>query len=451
MSVTSTSPAPFVGAPFQEANDPRALIYFPDYGIVIPDSYNLTLAIHGASDTATVVVPNKGAPDWTQVLRRDTSLGNANDPVYIQIYAGFKKGTQDPTLSNLKLRFWGVVDQFEIDWGPPNDWTTFTCRSLAAPLIDTKVVVPFTQNFTTVEFVAYAAKTAGMPAPVTHLIAPPATMQQVLAQELLAGVHSFSLWEMLVRAALTDDCDVWVTPTGVIHYEARTRTTRLKTPMLLGRDINVPVQFTHSPQFSKNVQVDIKIYNPQTKTATISRALLSPDGSSMNLISGTRTVTSEKIFGTLTTVTHSISQPYASMGGTNIPSMATTTVSTAAPGGGTFNASAGEGKVAGDSGKEKYVLWLKGGITQQQALAQARQMFLEISQHEYSARFRVPITEKLIETFDINNNIQLQGVPYRFFNGEYWPRELTEIYSVTGGFDWDVHAINHAPPQGVGA
>ena len=112
--------------------------------------YHIAKNGHGATNTADFELAYAGNPDWTQELYRGADAGNADQPVYAKIYAGFPPNPGPvASTSGLSQRFYGILDQYE-----PEDMkqTTFRLRSIAAPLT-TDHITTNVQNLTTVDFI----------------------------------------------------------------------------------------------------------------------------------------------------------------------------------------------------------------------------------------------------------------------------------------------------------
>ena len=156
----STAPFPVVDAPFNstlrsESSSPRAIVYI-DKKPYTPLSYSLDFNGHGSTDTGTAILPLHGNPDWSLQIARNDELKNANIPVYFEVRAGYDG-------QPLQRRFFGIVDFWQASF--EQDIVAATCRSLAAPLIDTKITTPFPTATTTEQFLQAQAACAFRPRP----------------------------------------------------------------------------------------------------------------------------------------------------------------------------------------------------------------------------------------------------------------------------------------------
>lgn len=438
---------PVVFKPVYVTQNPRCLVRIDGRGYRC-ESFRYTQNAHGATDEATFVVPIDGAanfqginayggsslyPDWTISIQRDDDIGNANAPVFVELWSG---NPTDPStfgpgnLSGLSLRFRGVVDQYSVQTS--ENKTTFTCRSLAFPLTTTKITVPFPREdtMTTVAFIQAQAAKYGLQVK-TNLGAAPMLMIDVLGGEFISGVHGYYIWDLFLKCAQADDVDVWVDRSGVIHYEAASLVQRQLLQYIWGENCK-GVDATHSPQFSKNVQVQVHSWTKRTRTSSTTR-VRTKKGGGISTSSYTRQVTSSPVFGTTSSLTTSIS------------SNGTVTTSYGETSGGGASGSSG---VLSESGREKYIFFLKNK-TLAQCEAMAQQIWRQISMHEYAIKLTAPVTTASLAVMDVTVKLILFGHPMARFNDEYWPREIVESLDPKTGWNFEIDAVNNELPQGA--
>jgi hypothetical protein len=418
-------------APSYSSSTPRFVAAI-DGTRVLGASYEIAFNAHGSTDHATVTLPISSTPDWTTALFRDPAAAT-NKPVYISIYAGFPSSVSAPAnpndLSQLGQRFYGIVDQYSGTF--EDDTVTFTARSLAGVLVDTDITTQGMKNVTTVQFITEQAERFGLKVDIDPKIAP-ATMMQVLSMATIAGVRKISIWQLLLLCAQRDDADIWVS-LDTLHYYAPYNIVRNKVTRAWGKDCS-GLSATHSPQFSKNIRVEVRSYSKKTKTSTAARATSNPNGGISTQVA-TRTVTSSPVFGT----TEAITQATSSTG------VVTTTVSNTT--GGAFNGTAQTG--AAESGKEIYVYYVRN-LKPQEALDMAQKIWRQISMHEYAIALKFPMTPDILKAFAITSLIVLSGAPWVLVNDQYWPRTITENFEPSGdGWHLTVDAVNHTLPMGA--
>lgn len=424
---------------------------------------------HGATDTATIIIPLSSNPDFTVELFRGDYFGyfdapngvtvyspqNApgssyafsdNSPVYVQIHAGFP---QNPALgssriSQLPIQFTGIVDLYSAVF--ENDTVTFTCRSLGAPLVDDTLMTT-SMNQTMAQFIAQMSKKYGLPAPIINLSPGfiPATIQEVLAYDQIGGsnfaasLYGMHPMDLMIRGAQVDDADVWVdVRTGAIHYESPDtfETTRAIVDMQYGRDW-MGLSASHAPQFSKNVEVQVHTHQPRTKTSTTVRVQNDASGN-ITVATSSRFTTSDVVLGTNQTIAQ-----VTATSPTGVVSNSTTysTVS-----GGNITAKAQQG--AGETGKQKYPLYV-GNVSPARAATIAKAYWRHISQHEFAIEGEVPMTLRWLSTLSITALIRISGAPWSLVNNTYYPRKLEHHISVEEGWKIKVSALNHRLASGA--
>ena len=406
--------------------------------------FSYTQNAHGATDTARITLPIDGSanyagiaanslyPDWTESIKRSDKLSNANAPVVCEIWSG---APPDPsvfgpqTLTGLILRFRGIVDQYSSVL--EENETTFDCRSLAFPLTSTKITVPFPKEdtTTTVAFIQQQAARFGLTLAPPNLGQAPALMIDVFGGEFITGVRGWYIWDIFIQCAQHDDVDIWVDRTGAIHYEAASLVKRKSIAYRWGENIK-GLASTHSPQFSKNVQVQVHSWTVRTRTASATRVQTNAAGG-YDVSSYTRQVTSTPISGTTDSVVTSIS------------SNGTVTTTDGSSSGGSVSDGTG---TESETGREKYTFFVKNK-TLPQCEAMAQQIWRQISMHEYAIKLRVPVTTANLPLMDVTAQPVIYGHPMALFNGKYWPREIVESLDPKTGWYWEIDAVNHALPQ----
>ncbi len=404
---------------------------------------------HGAGDTLSVSIPLSPNPDFPTQLFRGTydgataaEIAKANSDVIIELWVGF---TENPmvspsSVSQLTRFFLGEVDTYSGAFA--EDMVTFKARSLAAHLIDDRLVRVSTSE-TMARFITELAARYNLPTPVVNIAATPATIQEILAFDQIDGsnfqasLNDMHPMDLMIRGAQVDDTDTWVdVRTGTIHYESPSLVQR-GSPIALqfGRDW-VSLTPSHAPQFSKNVEVIAYTHQPHTRISTAVR--VSDDGNG-NVTTTVRSGigTSEAILGTNQIVSTSTMVNQAT-GATST----STSVSSTTGGNATLTASQG----ASDTSKQRYALYL-GNVDPATAVARAQAYRRQITQHEYQIEGVVPITNRLLQQLSITSLLQISGARWGLTNGTYYPRSIEYTASVTEGWKATISALNHPPAQ----
>ena len=370
-------------------------------------------------------------PDWTTALFRDDS--GVNTTITCSIYAGFpsnpgSSGTATD-ISQLELQFTGIIDQYTIKLLA--DEVTFECRSLGAPLTSNKITTTLLNGKTT-DFIQAQCNRFGIGYNIQTPYAP-LSMQTILQDELIAGAQNIVVWDLMLRCAVWDDCDCWVDSSGVLNYVAPFNINRNALDIEWGRDLT-DAQITHSPQFSKNIQVEVRAATSKIRTSAVTRYTANADGSvSQNNYSTTSTT--QPIYGTTQVLTQTISS-----NGTVINKLS---------------------NVSGGTGKETGTFEL------------AQRLWRQISMHEYAITISLPATKAKIPKSSytwITSLIRFHGCPYSAVNSTnagylastnsatntstafspgqgYWPRQITHSFDTEKGWTFDIVAVNHTLPQ----
>jgi hypothetical protein len=412
-------------------------------------SYDITLNVHGASDTAQIVLSILGANnDFSQefVAAQATSGSDAQiAPVYVQIYAGFPaNGGNNSVVSidGLSLRFAGIIDQYTASFD--QDEVTFQCRSYAAPLMTEKIQAPFgsdpnqtviTNSSTTQQLVQYVAQKYNLQYKY-HVLNTPLTMQQVLTNEYETGIHVYSIWSLLIACALQDDVDVWVDQYGTLWYYDSGSIPRTNVTLTWGRDLQ-SLSLNHALQFSRNIEVRVHSYTPKTRESTSVRGYTAPDGTTYQAQAISKTTVSTPVFGLNQTITQTTS-PYG---------VTSTSTSTTQGGAATASTSA---PPTPNSGKQVYEYWMPNK-TQAECFDLAAKIYRQIVLHEYQVSIKLPVTPALLNSVNITSAIRVVNAPYTYplaTSKGLWPRQLRETLSPSSGWVWDIDATNITPPQG---
>jgi hypothetical protein len=419
--------------PIYEKNDPRFCVQIN--GVTYAGkAYTIDYNAHGATDVATITLPiRKNDPDWSVLL----AAFNQDTPAYVNIYAARSLPTynpKQPSIGGMNIRFAGVIDQYDIELQVGTDEITFKCRSLAAPLIATKLTTPFASaSTTTVQFIQEQAARFGLGTKI-NVASTPYTMQDVLASEYVTGVRNWVVWDLMLRCAMHDDVDIWVDKYGVLHYEAASLLdpSRAIIDCTWGKNVS-SLKLTHTLQFTKNIQVEVHSYTKRTRFSSTSRASSSGDGG-VSISTSSRFTSGQPVFGTnsyITTTYH--------------PDGSTSVTSSSVSGGPSNSGTSGP---ISESGKEIYPFYVYNKTTQQ-CDDLAAKFYRQITMHEYAIDITIPVTADNWNTMDITAFLNLSAVPYQKFNSKFWPRKITESMSAKQKFEWSVTALNHTLPLGA--
>lgn len=445
--------------PFFETHNVRMVVAIGNTKC-IPIRYSTSINAHGATNTASITVPissnpdfslllskgvSKSAPSFTSLTSLSTkslgSLAGTSDVgpgaiVPVSIYAGFpdnpKPGSTDT--NGLSRRFVGIVDMYTAELH--GDTVTFSCRSAAAPLVDTKIT-HISQNQTTTSFLAEQASRIGLQVQINTGSRNLATIQQVLGFDQIGGanfaasVYGMRIWDLLLKCAQFDDVDLWEED-GVLHYESPSLVKRTGIGLKWLQDWE-SLTPSHSLVFNRGIQVDVHSNSPRTTTTTSSRVTVGADGSVTIGNPKTVSTTSQSVLGSNTSVRSSVS--------TNAQGATTISNSQGTASGGNFNGVASAG--AQESNVQKYTFYVRNQPPERvNLLAQAYAR--QISMHEYSISGKVPMTKRLLGELSIEAELILTNSPYARFNDKYWPRRYAESNSPSDGWSVDFEAVNHS-------
>jgi hypothetical protein len=400
-------------------------------------SYDITKAVHGATNTASFVLPYNGNPDWTGQLFRGTAAGvTDNSPVYVELWAGFPPNpTAAADNSGMSRRFYGIVDIYSPDG---SETTEFKCRSIAAPLCTDRISTAI-QNMTTVQFLEQVAAKYNIATNVDPSLSEPFTLAKVYAQDFVVGLKNFIYWDILVRSAAVDDVDLWEDD-GVLNYFHPWNVKRLTIPLVYGTNVKA-FKPSHAPQFNRNIVVYVHSYTDKTRTSVTTRVqtLLNSLVPGIEVSQIVKVSTSTPQWGTNGYTT------------TTFLANGTQSTTTSSSQGG---AASGSNQAIAESGREKYEIYLPN-LTAAECQALTMSIWRQISMHEYQGNFTLAMTPDFLPLCNITSLIDLQGYGMARFNTQYWPREMHEVFegaepesSEAGGWTVDFNAVNHTPPMG---
>jgi hypothetical protein len=406
----------------------------------LPISVEVTMSAHGTLGTASVTLPISSNPDFSTILKAQQNDGS----VVAQIYIGFP-ATPSADLSDfteLQRVFWGVVDTLEPRFGESNE-VTITMRSLGALLELTKHT-NLSLNETTTAFVIAAANAVGLKYQIVlKKNQVPGTLGEVYGRDLMQGFHNERISQTLVECAEYDDVDCWVSD-DTLHYCDPGSIQRTVVPLRWGYDF-IAFSGKHSPQFNKNIKVEVRTSNPKIRFSHTVRHSYNADGDE-TVSESTRETISTQDFGSNATTRSSSSQNL-----TTGSSSTSTTTSAANPQGGIFNT--GKTTIPSDSSAEVFIVRI-GNLNREKANSLARKIALQISRNEFSATMTLTPSAQQLKDITITSWLTVTDLPYARFNTSslyryYWPRRITLKFDQAGsGLSMDIEAINHRLPQG---
>jgi hypothetical protein len=399
-------------------------------------SFRLLKNAHGATNTGSFVLAYGGNPDWTsQLFRGDGD----NRPIYCEVWAGFPPYPgPNPSISGLTRRFYGVVDKYD-----PEDMsqTTFNLRSIAAPLTSDRITSAI-QNKTTTEVIREICAPYSIPVFIDPELTNPFTLARVYAQDFMVGLKNLVKWDVLLRSSVFDDTDVWeddgtlyyVHPWNVTKYVSRAKTLQLK----YGANV-LSFLPSHSPQFARNIRVQIHSYSAKTRVSVTTRVQSVLGG--INVKQAIKTSTAVPQWGT----NGGTSTTYNSDGSISHSQWTSS-----------GGSASGSNAPISESGLELYDFYIPNlNPTECQALSQA--IWRQISQHEYQGEIKLVVTPENLPYLNIESRFVMSGYGMSLFNTEYWPRTLEESFEMAtepgqsdaGGWTVSMHAVNHTPPLGA--
>jgi hypothetical protein len=390
---------------------------------------------HGATNTADFELAYAGNPDWTQELYRGADAGNANQPVYAKIYAGFPPNPGPvASTAGLSQRFYGVVDQYE-----PEDMkqTTFRLRSIAAPLT-TDHITTNVQNLTTVDFIKQQCAQYNITPNIDPSIKNPFTLAKVYAQEFVVGLKNLIKWDVMLRSSIFDDTEIWE-DNGVLNYFHPWNVKRETINLQYGTNVKA-FKGIHAPQFSRLIRVAVHSYRDKTRTAVTTRLLSLLDAVAVQQVVKTLTATPNWGTNSGTTITyHNNGQ--------------VTTTKWTSSGGATGSSNA----PISESGVELYDFYLPN-LTYQECNELCQAIWRQLSMYEYQGTFTLQVTPDLLELLEITALLNMNGYGMPRFNTQYWPRTMDETFEGAGdtegggdveGWFVEFHGVNHFLPAGA--
>lgn len=411
-----------------------------------PMSWSIQRNGHGVIDTATIVLPIQGNPDWAQVV----SPGQA---IPVEIRAGFPSNPAPGAFGyeQLSQRFVGIVDSLNPKFNIEEQTCELQCRSYGAVLVDTKTTTNLgatgavnLAGVTTQQFVQMTAAKHGMTADFGLATLPYSNLQTVYATQQIVGIQNMREWDILMACAETDGAYLWVSG-NTVHYLGPNDFTRPIVPINYGTDDLLKFEGTHSPQFAKNIEVEVRSYESMVRTAHRSRIRQTYDanGDVSSVVTNSDSVTM---------TTQNFGNPGSSMTTTQTSqnSNGTTAVTTGAGSSTTTGGAKSSGFLTTPKGsdKERYI-FAYHNLNQAQCDAKAKQLWLQISSHEYRATFSVPVTPDNLTDVDITTKWRIHELPWFSFNQDYISLRYTESFGNPAGWIADVLGINHAMPTGI--
>ena len=434
---------PVTFSPSYSSNAPRAyaVINGTPYAI---KSFTVDKNSHGATNTGSLVVSYKGNPDWTvELFRGDQpltpggqfSLDTSNNPVYVQIYAGFPSPASSTVpFGGGSLRFYGLVDMYD-----PYDMdrTEFKLRSLAAPLTTDRISTSV-QNLTTTAFLQQICAPYGLQVMIDPTLTSPLTLAQVYSQDFVTGLKNLVKWDVIQRSSMFDDVDVWE-DNGTVYY-IRPQNVQTAVPSLAqtlnvtyGKDIKT-FHGTHAPQFSRNIAVRVHSYTSRVRQS-VTTIVADLGFGDVSVTQNLKTSVSNPVFGT----NNGTRTVYSSNGNTSTTSW----VSSGGP-------AQGSNTPLSESGKEVLDISLPN-LTPQACQQYAQAIWRQVSMHEYQGEFEFAVTPELLQYLNIESRITMSGYGMSAFNTTYWPRTMSESFDMSSGWTVKFGCVNHTlfPGQGV--
>lgn len=439
-------------AAFFPTSRPRALVRINNAYSLPPMRYTITSNGHGVLDSAEVTLPIKDHPDWASIIP-------PGQPIPIVIYAGFP-ANPDPggfSYRELSIRFSGTIDPIDPTFNVDDQSVSLHCLSFGSALSIGKTTTNLGASGSTVadlggvkttQYVAMVAKRFGMNADIQ--VKNPWTLQDVYSAQQIVGIHNLRFWDILVACAQTDGAYVWFSGDNTLHYV---------DPALIQRKI-YPVQYgslrygikgftgSHSPQFNKNIKVEVRSYKDRVSSRSRVSANYDETGNmtSVQVHSTSRTFTHQNFGNPGESVVQHVTH-YNADGTTTVTSVAGSSLSS---GGET---STGFLSMGSESLNEPYIYKFHN-LTQAQCDQRALIIWKWLSSHEYRGTFKLPIDEELLPYADITTKWRVGDMPWASFSQDYIALRNTETFEegggrASGGWELEVLGINHRLPQGM--
>lgn len=414
-----------------EASAPRAVLRINGANVYALEHFDISLNAHGATNEASVFLPIKGNPDFSAAFDKSYSGTAATG----EIFVGWPNNPQaSPSIAGLQRVYYGLIAQYDPNFA--GNSVAFHLRSLASPLVIEKIQQLAT-NLTTVDFIQSVCSQFGLQF-VHKLGNAPLTVQEVLGQMFVGGynfsaaIHGMRIWDLIIQCAQFDNVDAWEDQ-GVVYYVAPTLLSRTTWNLKYGgSDFAVDDGFrgTHSLQFSKQIQVEVRSFQPRVSQSTAVRFVTQDDGS-ISVTSVSKTTTASPQWGTPTVVSQTITPK-----GTVINNR---TVS-----GGNFSTTTSLGT---ESSKERYIYYLRNA-SPSACNAFAISRWRQISQQEYVAQMRIPLTKRR-GILPLTALLSVSDCEYSKFNTTYYPRTIKFTGGSHQAFEYNIDAVNHELPQGA--
>jgi hypothetical protein len=427
----------------------------------IPESVTLELNAHGATNTASFTLPISSTDDFSQTLFEGTqnpnqingltnyysltlnqatkiakaaNANNAYSLIDVEVWGdNVSDATVMLTKGNLKSLFQGYLDSYTATF--QDNKVEFSARSQASPLVDSKVT-GISLNDTITSYLERTVLSIGGQSVVFNLANPgaPATVQEVLAKELVGGsqsninnaIYGKSIWDLAKQGALFDNCDLWEdSTTGQLHYEDPRKVVRNTVNIHWNSTIATAVGM-HSISQSRQVKVNVRTYN---RRSTVSTSYTFDPSTNTTSDPVTRIASSSIVPGTAGSTSSA----------TNLAT-GKTSISSKSSSGGAENAKAGTGTADSTIDDNTYTFYFPG-LSPDRVTLLAQGLWRSISMHEYHVTIEAPMTAYFAQNLKITSVLNLANFPYNAWNGLYYPRRITTNWSVTEGWKFTVEAI----------
>lgn len=420
------------GPKYRRSYSPRTIAVI-NGATYLPLSWTAHLSAFGDVDTCEITLPLSKCPDFG-------SLTTTGKSMPVSVYAGFPTNPRPGrfTYADLTLRFAGIVDVFNVT--AEDNKLVVPCRSNGALLADTKTTTRW-QNVTTTKVVQQIASEHGLTAVIQLRSGQQAApIGLVWQRNFILATRDIYEWDVIVASSLIDDVRVWIDGT-TLYYVAPADVPDQRLYVQWNKDL-MTLGGQHSPQFSKNIEVEVRSWTPIERNST--RAIISTD-SSGNVKASSRTVnaTSQPIFGTRTIETSEF--VVGSDGTVRQESGSATTTGGAASTGLTTEASA--------SLKERYIEHVTN-MTRQQAIDYALAKWRQISAHTFNINFKRMMTPDVLKLTNRNTIYCVQNAPWASLNLPYHVLRIMETFGVaqnaggqSEGWTFEIDGVNHVPQQ----
>jgi hypothetical protein len=419
-----------------EGSAPRAIIYLGNTYYLTPVNYEIEFSSYGAIDTARITLSISDNPDFSGAYKGQAA------PIPISIYAGFPSNptTGGYSVNNLTLRFQGLVDQFECDFG--KDELIIHCRSLAAYFIANKHTTNFNNQNTLYVVNSFSALAGLTPNIALRSGQTSATLAQVFGREFVTSVRNMREWDILVQCAQADQVDVWVKGSN-LYYMAPELINHPQMGIRYGQNM-IDCKITHQPFYSTNITVEVRSWSTRIRTSSRSRVSQDSNGNVSKTSSSTSVSYSTPTFGGQSNSSSSNSFTTS----TNSDGVTTTSASSSS------STSTGGGATSGKTSlnapganKETYIFYVPN-LTPAQCDAEALKRWKQMSLLEYLISFTLAVTPGNLSFVDITALYVLTGCPWPTYDQTYRPRKITENFDQNTGWTVKVEGCNHDLPSG---